>query len=37
MEMLMYMEKQMVSGISNEEIINQFAYSFSALRRLLMP
>ena len=35
--MLTYMKKQMVSHISNEEIINQFTNSFSARRRLLMP
>jgi hypothetical protein len=35
--MLTYMEKHMVSDISNEEIIDHFANSSSALRRLLMP
>jgi hypothetical protein len=31
------MEKQIVSDVSNEEIINQFAKRYSALRRLLKP
>jgi hypothetical protein len=34
--MLTYMHKQMINDISNELIINQFANSSLALRRLLI-